>query len=400
LKNNQKICVIGGGIIGLAIAHKLSLKYSKSDITLFEKESSVGSHQSGNNSGVLHCGLHYVPGSLKAELSVNGIEQMINFCRQHEIDHELCGKIVVATNDREIAGIDELARRGQKNGLKGLKFLNNKELQQREPNVKGVKTLLVPQEGIINYKKVTAKLKQLLENSGVNILVNQEVKSLKSNKDNKSIVRTDNFEESFDVVINCTGLFSDRMYRKLTGIKSPIKIVPFRGEYMHLSPEFYGLFNHLVYPVPDPVYPFLGIHFTRLIEGGREVGPNAVLAFKREGYRNIDFSFTDFFDSLTYEGLRKFIFKNFTYSLGELQSSILPSKFVANAQKMIPDLRETMFEKKGTAGVRAQAITKEGELLNDFKIIREGNQIHVLNAPSPGATASFAIADHIIRTFI
>lgn len=400
MKEGQSICVIGGGIIGLTIAYKLRLKFPKSEISLFEKESTVGIHKSGNNSGVLHCGLHYLPGSLKANLSVNGIEQMIAFCKEHQIDHELCGKIVVATSDREIAGIDELARRGEKNGLKGLKFLNKTELQKRESNVKGLKTLLVPQEGIINYRKVTDKLKHLLESSGVNILLNHEVKSIKPAEGQKTTVQTDHFEGQFDLIVNCTGLFSDRVYRKLTGKKSPVKIVPFRGEYMHLSSNYYDLFNHLIYPVPDPVYPFLGIHFTRLISGGREVGPNAVLAFKREGYNNTDFALSDVYDAITYNGLRRFIFKNFTYSLSELQSSIFPSKFVANARKMIPDLRESMFEKRGTAGVRAQAITKEGELLNDFKIIREGNQIHVLNAPSPGATASFAIADHIVKTFI
>lgn len=400
MKEKAKIGIIGGGIIGLTIAYKLKLKFRKSDIYLFEKESVVGAHQSGNNSGVLHCGLHYLPGSLKARLSVNGVQQMIAFCRDHDIDHELCGKIVVATNNHEISGINELASRGERNGLMGLKFLNKTELKKREPNVRGLKTLLVPQEGIINYKKVTATLKDLLENLGVKILLNHKVRSLQPQGDQNPILVTDHFESDFDLIVNCSGLFSDRVYSKFTGMSSPVKIIPFRGEYMHLSSEYLELFNNLIYPVPDPIYPFLGVHFTRLIDGGREVGPNAVLAFKREGYRNTDFSFPDIIESVSYVGLRKFILKNFRYSLGELKSSLFPSAFIANAQKMIPDLRDFMFEKKGTAGVRAQAITEEGSLLNDFKIIKEGNQVHVLNAPSPGATASFAIADYVIENYI
>lgn len=400
MKISPKICIVGGGIIGLTLAYKLKRRYPNSYIYIFEKENAVGEHQSGNNSGVLHCGLHYLPGSLKAKLSVNGIHQMISFCREHEIDHELCGKVVVAAKDHEIAGINELARRGLRNGLNDLKFLNKKELQKREPNVIGVKSLLVPQEGIIDYKQVAFKLKMLLENLGVNVLLNNEVRSLKSHVSNKSILISDFFEGEFDLVFNCAGLFSDRLYSKFTGKRSLVKIIPFRGEYMHLSSNFQELFNHLIYPVPDPVYPFLGVHFTRLIDGGKEVGPNAVLAFKREGYRNTDFSLPDFIESVTYVGLRKFIRKNFWYSMNEIKSSIFPSAFVANAQKMIPDLREYMFEKRGTAGVRAQAITEEGTLLNDFKIIREGNQIHVLNAPSPGATASFAIAEYIVDNYV
>jgi L-2-hydroxyglutarate oxidase len=396
----KEVAIIGGGILGLAIGYELSISHPNFKVTLFEKEDSIGKHQSGNNSGVLHCGLYYQPGSLKAKLAVDGIREMISFCERNGINHEVCGKIVVASDDREIGLLDNLADRGVKNGLKGLKFLNQEELKQREPNVSAKKTLLVPEEGIVDYKQVMDVMAQYIINSGGEIYTNNKVIGLTTSNGNSTLLRSEKNEQTFDLVINCSGLFSDRTYSNLTLKKSPIKIVPFRGEYMHIADEYKHLVNHLIYPVPDPKYPFLGVHFTRMVNGGREVGPNAVLALKREGYKNTDFSLTDTIDSLTYKGFLNFFAKNSRFAMGEFLSSLSKSAFVAKSKKLIPDIEEYMFVKGGTAGVRAQAISPQGELMMDFNIIKENNQIHVLNAPSPGATASLSIAKYIIQNYI
>ncbi len=395
---SNDIAVVGGGIIGLATAFKLQLKYPGAKVVVYEKDNELGSHQSGRNSGVLHCGLYYMPGSLKAKLAVSGIQQMTDFCRKNEVEHDICGKIVVASDNREVSFLDSLADRGQQNGLKGLKFLSSNELKQREPFVISQKTLLVPEEGIVNYKAVMHKLASLIQSQDGVIKTSSEVIAIKS-VHGKEVIYTQDGERSFDLVINCTGLFSDRTYKKFTGTKRPLRIIPFRGEYLMLKDDAKKLVNHLIYPVPDPKYPFLGVHFTRLINGEREVGPNAVFAFKREGYTNRDFSFYDSFDSITYKGFIRFISKNFAFSVGELSSSLFISKFLDKARKLIPDINETMFV-KGTAGVRAQAMDGNGALLMDFNVIRVRNQIHVLNAPSPGATASLAIADYILNEYL
>ena len=394
----KTIGVVGGGIIGLAIAYKLQLKYPGTKIHLFEKESHIGLHQSGRNSGVLHCGLYYEPGSLKAALAVSGIEQMTEFCRTQGISHEICGKVVVATNEKEAGYLDKLAFRGEKNGLKGLKFLTKTELKDREPFVSASKSLLVPQEGIVDYKMVMERLSALITDSGGQIHLSTEVIAVRETE-NQLVLSGNSQTWSVDLLVNCAGLHSDRVFQKFTGKARPLRIVPFRGEYMMLKPEANHLVNHLVYPVPDPEYPFLGIHFTRMIHGAREVGPNAVFAFKREGYTNCDFSLKDTLDSVTYKGFINFLTKNFAFSLGELRSSLSEEVFIKKAQKLIPDIN-TSHLVKGTAGVRAQAMDSSGKLLMDFNVLRKGNQIHVLNAPSPGATASLAIADHVITNYI
>jgi L-2-hydroxyglutarate oxidase len=393
----KEVAIIGGGILGLAIGYELTISHPKFKVTLFEKEDALGKHQSGNNSGVLHCGLYYQPSSLKAKLAVGGIREMIAFCEKNQINHEVCGKIVVASDDREIGLLDSLSDRGAKNGLKGLKFLNPEELKQREPNVSAKKALLVPEEGIVDYKQVMAKY---ILNSGGKIYTNNKVIGLITSNEMPTLLKTETSEQTFDLVINCSGLFSDRTYTSLTFKKSPIKIVPFRGEYMHIAEEYKHLVNHLIYPVPDSKYPFLGVHFTRMVNSGREVGPNAALALKREGCRNTDFPFKDTFDSLTYKGFLNFFAKNTSFAMGEFLSSLSKSAFVAKSKKLIPDLEEYMLVKGGTACVRAQAISPQGELIMDFNIIKENNQIHVLNAPSPGATASFSIAKYIIQNYI
>lgn len=394
---NKNIAIIGGGIVGLAIAYKLSKQGAL--IHVFEKESSIGVHQSGRNSGVLHCGLYYQPGSLKAQLSVNGIREMIDFCETHSIAHDVCGKVVVATTQKETKALDELASRGNKNGLKGLNYLSREELKLREPFVRAEKALLVPEEGIVDYTAVMQKMVHLIQENKGQIFYNTSIKSIEESSENEVVLSTPNNVYSFDYLVSCAGLWSDKTYTNLTRQKAPLKIIPFRGEYLKFKQGFEDRVNHLVYPVPDAQFPFLGVHFTRMIDGSREVGPNAVLALKREGYLKTSFSFKDSLESLTYPGLLRFIGKNIRFSINEFKSSLFMKDFIAKAQKMIPDVDASMLE-TGPAGVRAQAISQEGKLQMDFNIIREGRQIHVLNAPSPGATASLAIASHIIENYL
>jgi (S)-2-hydroxyglutarate dehydrogenase len=396
-RENCNIGVVGGGIIGLSIAYKLQLKYPKSKITLFEKESKVGLHQSGRNSGVLHCGLHYQPGSLKAKLAVSGIDQMTKFCKVHKIPHDICGKIVVASDERQLPFLEELANRGHKNGLQNLTFLNKTQLNEREPYVSAKKALLVPQEGIVDYKSVMQKMEELIMINRGEIVYSTKISSAKNFND--SVIISDGKNEwNFDFIFSCGGLYSDKNYSNFTGKNRPLRIIPFRGEYLMLKPEARKFVNHLIYPVPDPKYPFLGVHFTRLVNGEREVGPNAVFAFKREGYKNTDISIAELYDSLSYKGFRKFAINNFSFCLNELKGSLMMSEFIRKAQKLIPEINSSFLE-KGTAGVRAQAMNDTGKLVMDFNVIRDGNQIHVLNAPSPGATASLSIADHIINNY-
>jgi len=392
----MKIAVIGGGIVGLAIGYKLQLK-APNKVIIFEKESEVGTHQSGRNSGVLHAGLAYNPGSLKAKLAVQGVRQMINYCKDYNINHDICGKIVVATLNDEIKNLEMVAQRGKKNGLQGLKFLSNKELKIREPYVHSIKSLLVPEEGIIDYKAVMDSLVNNIKELGGKVLLSSPVKKIENR--NKKIFIESNQDIEFDLLINCSGLQADLTYKNLTSKKRPLKIIPFRGEYYKLAKSAKKLVNHLIYPVGNPKFPFLGIHFTRMINGDREVGPNAVLALKREGYNNTDISFKDMIDYLTYTGFLKFIGKNFIFSLNEFSTSILKSSFLKKAKKLIPDISMEDIS-KGPSGVRAQAIERNGELVMDFRIQRNNNQIHILNAQSPAATSSLAFADYVIENYI
>jgi L-2-hydroxyglutarate oxidase len=394
---NKNIAIIGGGIIGLAVAYKLSEQGAL--VHIFEKEKAVGLHQSGRNSGVLHCGLYYQPGSLKAQLSVNGIREMISFCQTHGIAHDVCGKVVVATTDKEAQALDQLASRGNQNGLIGLKYLLSEELKVREPFVRAKKALLVPEEGIVDYSAVMKKMIDLIQENNGQISYNTKVSSIDQSGENEVVLSTSKNTYTFDYLVSCTGLWSDKTYTNLTQQKPPLRIVPFRGEYLKFKQGFEDRINHLVYPVPDAQFPFLGVHFTRMIDGSREVGPNAVLALKREGYSKSSFSLKDSYESMTYPGLLRFVGKNFRFSVNEFKSSLFMKYFIAKAQKMIPDVDATMLE-TGPAGVRAQAISKEGKLQMDFNIIQTGRQIHVLNAPSPGATASLAIASHIIENYL
>lgn len=396
----KSIGIIGAGILGLAVAYRIQERYPSAEVMVFEKEDGPGRHQSSHNSGVLHCGLYYQPGSLKARLAVEGIRSMVDFCREHEIPHEVCGKVVVASDAREEKFLENLAGRGAANGLKGLKFLSTSELKGREPFVRASSSLLVPEEGIVDYPAVMDTLAELIRQKGGHLLYNSRVSSARYHpRSGTVVVETSRSETPVDLLVSCAGLHSDRLYRACTSEIPPLKIVPFRGEYRMLRPEAECLVNHLVYPVPDPLYPFLGVHFTRLVHGGREVGPNAVLAFKREGYRGRDFSLPDTIDAVTYKGFLRFLARNFRFTAGEFSSSFSEKAFLAKARKMIPDITDGQLL-SGTAGVRAQAVAPDGRLVMDFSIVRHDSQIHVLNAPSPGATASLAIAGHIVKEYV
>ena len=392
----MNIAIVGGGIVGLALGYKLS-KAKGNKVHVYEKEKEVGFHQSGRNSGVLHCGLAYKPGSLKAKLAVSGIKQMVKYCVDYKINHDVCGKIVVASNEDEAKLLENTAQRGNLNGLKGLKYLNNKELKDREPFVSSYKTLLVPEEGIVDYKGVMMSMKENIINSGGRVFLDTKIEKVEENKN--FIYINKNSSINYNTIIYTTGLQSDINFKKFTNNKLKAKIVPFRGEYYTLEEHAKKLVNHLVYPVGNPKFPFLGVHFTRMINGDREVGPNAVLAFKREGYRNTDISISEMLDYLSYLGFLKFIGKNFLFSLNEFSTSILKSSFLKKTQKLIPDISSSDI-KSGPAGVRAQGIDHKGNLMMDFDIKIYKNQIHVINAPSPAATSALSIADYIIKNYI
>lgn len=381
------IIVIGGGIIGTATALSLKNK-TKLNILLIEAEKDLAAHQTGNNSGVIHSGLYYKPGSLKAKNCTEGSELLYNFCVQHKLEFERCGKIVVANNESELTALDELYRRGVANGLKGIKKLNSEEIKSYEPNVKGIAGLHVPQTGIVDFTKVTnAYAKVFLEKSG-NIETNCELLSL-NNSNSEFVIITTKGELKTKFLVNCGGLYCDRI-AKLCGVDPGLQIIPFRGEYFKLKKEKEYLVKNLIYPVPDPLFPFLGVHFTRMINGGIEAGPNAVLAFKREGYSKKDFSINDISKMFFYPGFWKMASKYYRMGIGEFYRSFSKKAFVKALQKLVPEIQEDDIE-PGGAGVRAQALERNGELVDDFRIVEAKRMVHVLNAPSPAATASLSI---------
>ncbi|MEM9160522.1 MAG: L-2-hydroxyglutarate oxidase [Verrucomicrobiota bacterium] len=385
--------IIGGGIVGLATAYKLLKRNPGESVTLVEKEPIVGSHQSTRNSGVLHCGLYYKPGSLKAQLSVEGIQEMVAFCQDHDVAHEVCGKLVVATNELERSRLADLFDRGAKNGLAGLEILDQEAMKKVEPHIAGVSAIKVPQEGIVDYRGVCDALAREIQAMGGVIKTVFNVSGI-SRQGSHWVATSSDSETSADYLINCAGLHCDRIAR-IAGARHNMKIVPFRGEYYRLSQDAQSLVSHLIYPVPDPAFPFLGVHFTRLIHGGVEAGPNAVLAFKREGYAYSDISFRDLWDSLSYSGFWNFMRRYPTVALQEFHQSLSIEKFCRNLQKLIPEVRVEDLD-TGGSGVRAQAMLPNGQLEQDFHLIQDRDSLHLLNAPSPAATASLAIAGHIV----
>ena len=391
--NSKRVIVIGGGIVGLATAYRLGERYPEARITILEKESQVGQHQTGHNSGVLHCGLYYKPGTVRARLAVAGIRQMVAFCQANSIPHEVCGKLVVAADQDEAARLRRLEERGKANGLEGLRWLGPEEMREIEPHVGGVAALRVPQEGIVDYPKVCETLVRLLSGQGTKVVINARVQKLER-AGTGWIARTSSGEFEADFVINCAGLQCDRV-AELAGERRDTRILPFRGEYYKIKPERQHLVRNLIYPVPDPRFPFLGVHFTRLIRGGIEAGPNAVLAFAREGYRKSDLNLRDLFDALSYRGFQRFLWRYRSTAWYELQRSFSRELFCRSLQKLVPEIQPDDLD-TGGAGVRAQAITPEGEIVQDFALIARPNALHVLSAPSPAATASLAIGAEIV----
>jgi len=393
----QRIIIIGGGIVGLGTALKLGKKFPGAQIIVLEKEAKVGLHQTGNNSGVLHCGLYYKPGSAKARLAVQGVQEMVAFCRDNDVPHEICGKLVVAVDESEVPRLKHLHERGQQNGLNGLQWLQKEEMRAVEPHVGGVAALRVPQEGIVDYPKVCEAMLKRIAGQGGRVITNARVTKLNPTVAGWVAVTTaGDFEADF--VVNCAGLHCDRV-SELAGEKRAVRIVPFRGEYYKLKPARQHLVKHLIYPVPDPTFPFLGVHFTRLIEGGVEAGPNAVLAFKREGYKKTDFSAVDLFDALSFGGLWKFLGQHKRMCWEEIKRSFSKDLFCQSLQRLVPEIRVEDLE-TGGAGVRAQAMSSDGTLVQDFSFVRGRKALHVLNAPSPAATAALTIGEEIASQLV
>ena len=391
--NSRNVIIVGGGIVGLATAYRLSERYPGARITLLEKESAVGQHQTGHNSGVLHSGLYYKPGSARARLAVSGIRQMVAFCQENAIPHEVCGKLVVAADESEVPRLRALEERGQANGLQGLRWLERDAMREIEPHVGGVAALRVPQEGIVDYPRVSTTLAARLAERGARVVTGARVTRLERSGSGW-IAHTSGGDFTGDFVITCAGLHADRV-AEMAGERREMRILPFRGEYYKIKVGRQHLVRNLIYPTPDPRFPFLGVHFTRLIRGGIEAGPNAVLAFAREGYRKTDFNARDLWDAVSYTGFRRFLRRYPSVAWFELRRSFSRELFCRSLQRLVPEIQPDDLD-TGGSGVRAQAIAPEGELIQDFSLIARPNALHVLNAPSPAATASLAIGQEIV----
>jgi L-2-hydroxyglutarate oxidase len=391
--SHHDVIIVGGGIVGLAVALEITRRFPRLSLLVLEKEDHVGRHQSGHNSGVIHSGIYYKPGSLKAKLCVAGAAAMVEFCREHGIRHSICGKVIVATSPEELQPLEELRRRGEANGVPGVRLVGSVELHDLEPSAVGLAALVVPSTGITNYAAVCDKYAELTDARGGTILTSAEVMRIK--RDAKEIVvetRRGAFSAAY--LINCTGLFSDRISR-MAGDEPEVIIAPFRGEYYDLIPERSSLVRALIYPVPDPRFPFLGVHFTRRISGRVDAGPNAVLAFRREGYRRTDFNLTDLASSLAFPGFWRMAAKHWRSGLDEVHRSFSKPVFVRALQRLVPGVREEDLV-PGGSGVRAQALKRDGTLVDDFQFVQSGKMLHVVNVPSPAATASLLIGRAIV----
>ncbi len=391
------VCIIGAGIVGLATAYQLLEKQNDIRVIILDKELEVAQHQTGHNSGVIHSGIYYKPGSLKALNCRRGYELLLPFCEQNDIPNEICGKVIVATKEEEKPALDKILKHGLANGLEGIRKISKDETLEIEPHVNAIESIWVPQAGIINYKSVANAYKKNILDKGQNILLGHKVIDIKSNQ-GEVIVVTNNKEIRAKLVINCAGLYSDKI-AKMTMPDNKIKILPFRGEYYELAEEKQNLVNNLIYPVPNPNFPFLGVHYTRMIEGGIEAGPNAVLAFSREGYSRWDFNLKELTEVLSYSGFHRLAYKYWRQGLDELYRSYSKKAFVSALQHLIPEVGMDDL-KRGGSGVRAMACAPDGELVDDYVILEQKRMINVCNAPSPAATSSLAIGETITEKAI
>ncbi|MGA7295648.1 MAG: L-2-hydroxyglutarate oxidase [Terriglobales bacterium] len=388
------IAVIGGGIVGLSFAMQVTEQFPHLRVVVLEKEAGVARHQTGHNSGVIHSGVYYKAGSLKARLCVAGAREMVEFCARHRIPHEVCGKLIVATSSEEEERLDDLLARGVANGLSGLRLLSREEMLEFEPHVGGVRALHVPSTGITDYAAVTAKYAEIAMGHGAELKTGAGVVGFARSRD-EVVVRTRAGDFSACYVVNCAGLYSDRVAR-MAGDDPGMMLVPFRGEYYDLAPARKGLVRGLIYPVPDPQYPFLGVHFTRRIHGHVDAGPNAVLAFRREGYRFRDFDFGETMEVFLHSGFRAMARAHWRNGLAEFRRSLRKREFVRSCQRLVPEIRmEDMTP--GGSGVRAQAVAPDGTLVDDFRFVARERFLHVLNVPSPAATASLPIGREILK---
>ncbi|MBM3941990.1 MAG: L-2-hydroxyglutarate oxidase [SAR202 cluster bacterium] len=387
------LIIIGGGIIGLSTAMQLKRRAPRWRVAVVEKEAELARHQTGHNSGVIHSGIYYRPGSHKANFCAGGARLLTRFCDENEIEYQRCGKTIVATSQDEIPRLQTLYERGVANGVEGLEMIGPERLKEVEPHAFGVQALWSPNTGIIDYVQVAKAYASRFEQSGGEIFTNAPVQRIARTSAGLE-VETPGGALQAKHLINCAGLYADRVAQML-GEKTDVQIIPFRGEYYTLKPESQHLVKGLIYPVPDPRFPFLGVHFTRHLNGPVEAGPNAVMALKREGYRKRDVDLGESWETITYSGFWRMSRKHWKTGLGEMHRSYSKGVFVHDLQKLVPEIREKDLG-TGGAGVRAQAVARNGALLDDFSIIEGRDAIHVLNAPSPGATSSLAIGDHIV----
>jgi len=385
--------IAGGGILGLATAHQITATYPGTKITVLEKETQVGLHQSGSNSGVIHSGIYYQPGSLKATNCKQGRRLMETFCREQEIPFEICGKVIVAVHESEQERLENIYQRGQKNGV-SCELISRERLCEIEPHTAGIRAIHVPQAGIVDYRAVCDRLAQLIQQRGGEIQTQTKVHRIEK-RGNTVHVETNQGDFKGDYFINCTGIYCDRIALK-TGHRSPAKNIPFRGEYYELKPSAFHLCNHLIYPVPNPQFPFLGVHFTRMIDGRFECGPNAVLAFAREGYRKRDINLFDLMETLTYPGFLRLAMKHWRMGSGEMWRSFSKQAFVKALQRLVPSVKSSDLT-TGRSGVRSQALDRQGTLVDDFIILDSDRIINVCNAPSPAATSSLKIGETIVE---
>ena len=395
--STMDLTIVGAGIIGLATAYAVSQRFPHLKVTILEKEPDVAQHQTGNNSGVLHAGIYYKPGTLRAKLCVQGVRQMTDFCDTHGIEYQRCGKLIVAVTEDELPRLKTLLERGIANGVQGLRQMNQAELHEIEPFAAGIAAIHSPNTGIVNYKAVSRKLRDLLHERGIEVQLTQKVISI-SHRQNLLNVITSNFELQSKHLINCGGLYADSI-GNMMGVTSEIRIIPFRGEYFLIREEKHNMVRGLIYPVPDPSFPFLGVHFTRVIRDdgiGVEAGPNAVFAFAREGYRFSKINLSETADALGFVGFRRLAAKYWRTGLNEMRRSLSKPLFVRSLQRMMPSIQANDLV-PGGAGVRAMAIHRSGEMVDDFYIVDSPKALHVLNAPSPAATASFAIGEYIAQ---